>query len=158
MHRLASITLVILIALGGGALAAETAEEVERERAQLRQSFRSLVVDSVPLDPDRAVQFMAVYDQFATDYSATNDRLFEAIIRYAEDYPNLSGDLARELFETGIDVERDLLDLRLGYFDRLAEVGGDQAALSVFLLLRRFTAELEAAMFSYIPLPTEPSK
>ncbi len=158
MHRLASITLVILIALGGGGLSSQTVDEIEHGRAQLRVGFRSLVVESIPLDLDQADQFMAVYDQFATDFTATNDRLFEAIVRYAENYPDLSADLARELFETGISVERDLLDLRQSYFDRFANAGGAQAALSFFQLLRRFKGEVEAAMFSYIPLPTEPSE
>ncbi len=158
MYRLASITLVIVFALGGGALAVQTAEEIEQGRAQLRQSFRSLVVESVPLDPDKADQFMAVYDQFETDYSALNDRLFEVIIRYGENYPDVSLDLARELFETAISVERDLLDLQQNYIDRFANAGGARAALSLFQLLRGFTGEVEAAMFSYIPLPSEPSE
>ncbi len=158
MYRLASITLVILMALGGRDLAAQTVEKIEQGRAQLRQSFRSLVLESVPLDPDKADQFMAVYDQFAIDFAATNDRLFEAIVRYAENYPDLSADLARELFDTAISVERDLLDLQQGYFERFSSAGGAQAALSFFQLLRRLKGAVEAAMFSYIPLATEPSE
>ncbi len=154
-RRLALITLVILMVLGGRDLAAQTMEEIEHGRTQLRQSFRLLVLESVPLDPNKADQFMVVYDQFSTEFTATNDRLFEAIVRYAENYPDLSADLAKELFETGISVERDLLDLRQSYFDRFANAGSAQAALSFFQLLRRFKGEVEAAMFSHIPLPGE---
>ncbi len=158
MRRLALFTLVILMALGGRDLAAQTVEEIEQGRAQLRQSFRSIVLESIPLDPGEADQFMAVYDQFATDYAATNDRLFYAIVRYAENYPDVSADLARELFETGIGVERDLLDLRQSYFDRFANAGGAQAALSFFQLLTVLKGQVEAVMFSHIPLPSEPSE
>ena len=133
------------MALGGRDLAAQTIEEIEQGRVQLRQSFRSLVLESVPLDPGKAEQFMAVYDQFATDFSAINDRLFEAIVRYAENYPDVSADLARELFHTGISVERDLLDLQQSYFDRFSSAGGARAAQSFFQLLRRFRGEVEAA-------------
>ena len=155
MYRLAAIILATLMAVGGTNLAAQSVDEIEQGRAQLRAGFRALVLESVPLDPDKADQFIAVYDQFAADFSATNDRLFEAIVRYAENYPDLSADLARELFETGISVERDLLDLRQSYFDRFADAGSAQAALSFFQLLRRFKGEVDAAMFSYIPLPSE---
>lgn len=155
MHRLASVILMLLMVLGGRDLAAQTIEEIEQGRAQLRESFRSLVLESVPLDPDKADQFMAVYDQFAADFSATNDRLFEAIIRYGENYPDVSVDLARELFDTGISVQREQLDLQQSYVDRFSSAGGAQAALSFFQLLRRFKGELDAAMFSHIPLPSE---
>ncbi len=155
MLRLAITALVILIA-SGGASTAQTVEEIEEGRAQLRANFRSLVVETIPLDPNRADAFMAVYDQFAAEYSATSDRLFEVIIRYADNYPDVSANLARDLFDASIGVEQDLLNIQQSYFGQFAEADSAQAALTLFQLLRQFKGELDAAMFSYIPLAAKP--
>jgi hypothetical protein len=139
-----------LVASAGLAQAAKSDLELSRDVLQAERKL--LVSRSLELTDAEAAAFWPVFDKYAADQRALNDRLMKVIESFAADYATLTDERAEELLEESLSIREDRNQLRRSYLKRFSKAVSGKKLARFYQIDNKIDALLDARIAEVIPL------
>ncbi len=114
-----------------------------------RQAF---LADNMQLTESEDTAFWPLYRQYRAEQEKVGDGLVKLVLEYADLYPNVPEDRARQLFKDYTGLEKKLADDRAAYFRKFARILPAAKALRFAQLENRLDLALRLQLASAIPL------
>jgi hypothetical protein len=89
---------------------------IEMLRADLRAERTAMVEEEMQFTPQEAAVFWPVYQKYENEIRKINDQRIELIHTYAENYTNLTDDIAEQLTKKSLELDIKDAYLRKQYF------------------------------------------
>jgi len=149
--RLAAVAVVAAL-LAGSAGFAQANSDLELTRDVLQAERKLLVSQAMALTDTEATAFWPVFDQYAVEQRALNDRLVKTIESFAAEYDTLTDDRAEELLEESLSIREDRNQLRRSYLKRFSKAVSGKKLARFFQIDSKIDALLDAKIAQVIPL------
>jgi hypothetical protein len=130
----------------------EVLAEIAMTRTGIQARRQALVTAAMDLTAEESAGFWPLYRDYRTDMARVDDRLVDLILVYAANYDALSDDMAANLLDNYIDVERARLDVKSRYVPRFQRVLPSRKVARFFQLDNKFEKTIEAELAAAIPL------
>ena len=101
---------------------AELNNAIEMVRSVSRLERKVVITDQLAMTNDESTAFWPVYNAYAAEIKAIDDRLAQLILDFAEHYENLPDELARTLVDDYLEIESDRLNVRQKYVRKFDDV------------------------------------
>ena len=89
---------------------------IEMLRADLRAERTAMVEEEMQFTPQEAAVFWPVYQKYENEIRKLNDQRIELIHTYAENYTNITDDIAEQLAKKSLELDIKEAYLRKQYF------------------------------------------
>ena len=89
---------------------------IEMLRADLRAERTAIVEEEMQFTPQEAAVFWPVYRKYENEIRKINDQRIELIHTYAENYTNITDDIAEQLAKKSLELDIKEAYLRKQYF------------------------------------------
>lgn len=97
-------------------------------RKDLRTEKQSVVDQAMGLEAAQKAQFWSIYDKYQKELSALWDLRVANIQKYADNYENMTDDVASQLGSGMLDMEQKMTALRRKYFNEYKAAMGPKIA------------------------------
>jgi hypothetical protein len=149
--RLVAAVLASALLLASAGLA-QAKDDFELSRDVLQAERKLLVSRALELSDAEAAAFWPVYDQYAAEQRALNDRLVKVIESFAADYDTLTDERAEELLEDSLSIREDRNQLRRSYLKRFSKTLAGKKLARFYQIDSKIDALLDAKIAQAIPL------
>jgi hypothetical protein len=151
---LLAISMLAVSATGVPAGEAATAD-VEILRDSIRANKKALVAANLKLTDDEAKQFWPLYDRYAEELKALNDRRLKIIEDYIASFDGLSDEKAMKLADDYLGVEEDHVKLRRTYLPQFAKTMPGKKVARFFQIENKMDAVMRYELAAEIPVLDE---
>ena len=156
---LASRTLVLVAVLAAIVLPPSllpAADNVTDAIAVVRSTYTSdrqaFLTETMQLTESESTAFWPLYRQYRAEQEKLGDGLVKLVLEYADAYPNLSEERARQLLKDYTGLEKKLAGQRAWYLKKFAKILPAAKALRFAQLENRMDLALRLQLASAIPL------
>lgn len=158
------LLLVLLAAAAPPLRAAESAGSVESNEASLdlllttlRSNRKVFIAANLLLTEEEAQGFWPVYDRYALDLAAIQDRGVRLIEEYTENFDSMNDARGEKLVREYLQIERDHVDLRQAYLEPFSKVLPGVKLMRFYQIENKIRALLNYDLAATIPVvPEEP--
>ena len=150
-----SVTLVILLLMGGSALGqAQDPEALAEARAALAYERQKAVQEELLLSESEAKLFWPVYTEYRREMTVIRDRQTELITGYLKAYDSaeLSDSYADKLLKDYMSIESDVLKVRQRFLNRFKKVLPSLKVARFYQIENKIDAEIDVNLANMIPL------
>jgi hypothetical protein len=130
-------------------------DPLEVARESLKADRQEVVAAAIPLTDAEAKDFWPIYHQYRGAMDMVGDGLVKLVRDYAEAYPDVSEDSARELTRDYLALEKKYLDTRIKYFKKVSEVLPATKTLRFIQVENRLDLALRLQLAAGVPLAPE---
>lgn len=88
----------------------------------IQTNKKALIAANLVLEPDEAVLFWPVYDQYQAELDGVALRFVTLVRDYTQHYKTMDGDLSRKLVDESLAIEHDRAAVRKKYVEPFMEV------------------------------------
>jgi hypothetical protein len=147
---LAVMVLAMLAMVAVPALAQNDDMEILREK--VRADKKLLVAQSMQLTEEEGKVFWPIYDAYQEEKSALADRRIKVIEDYAANFQSLSDDVAKDLVDRSIGIQKDAVKLMESYLPKFSKAVGDKKAARFYQIENKIDAIVNFELAANIPL------
>ena len=126
--------------------------DIQVLRSNIRAQKTKLVSDNMNLTDAEAKAFWPVYRDYETELGKLNDKKVSLINEYAHTYDHMTDAEAKSLTERNLTLEKQKLDLKEVYFNRLAKAVSPKTAARFLQVDNRIDLLLTVQLASAIPM------
>ena len=94
---------------------------IELLRTDVRKSKSQIMGQVMQFNPNQAATFWPIYQQFDATLTKIGDRTKELIRKYADNYGQMSGDVADQLATELLELEQQRNDLKKQYYHKIKQ-------------------------------------
>ena len=127
-------------------------QQIEMVRSLNEARRQATVAANVQMSPETSEAFWPLYRSYRGEVSEINDALKGVILRYAEQYSDLTGDEAYELSEEFLDLQVQRDRLKQKYLKRFTKPLPALDAARVMQIENKLDALAQLALAADIPL------
>jgi hypothetical protein len=127
-------------------------QDIDLLRKDIRSQKKQMIAANMNLTDKEAVQFWPIYDQYTAELVKINDKKYDAIKQYAQNYDTLTDDQALNLSSQVLEVDASVAQLRQKYVPLFAKVISGKKTALFFQLDRRLVMLIDLQLASAIPL------
>lgn len=142
-----------------GAQSADESKGVDQDVAMLRRDVRAqkkqIVAANVKLTETEATKFWPVYDRYTSDLTRINDRRYELIKEYANEFGTMTNEQASSLLQRYMATDEQVVQLRQKYVPLFNHAVPGVTTATFFQIDRRIQNIIELQLASQIPLVQE---
>lgn len=109
----------LLLLLPGTASAQQ--EYVELLRQDLVTQKTALLTDAMALDAAQSEKFWPIVREYDVERAKVADRRIALIRKYAQNYESMTSDMAKEIAEESLKIDRDMMKLKEEYFGKVSK-------------------------------------
>ncbi len=131
---------------------AQMVEEIELTRAVIQAERQAIVTRAMDLTPEQAQAFWPLYREYRLEMTTLGDRLLNVITTYAENYRNLSDELARSLLTEYLSIEKARLGVKSKYLPRFQKVLPPKKVARYYQVENKLDIIIQAELAQEIPL------
>jgi hypothetical protein len=124
-------------------------------RKDLRSKRKQLIAANLKLTEAEAAKFWPIYDQYVAELIAINDKKFEVIQNYADNWGKLSDEQSLSFIRQWMDLDIAAAQLRQKYVPIVSKVLDGRKTATFMQLDRRIAMMIELQVASQIPLVQE---
>lgn len=146
----AIIGLVVLLASSLSAQSTETI--IELLRSDLQSNKKAVVAESMELTSEQSDKFWPIYNEFQFEVTKLGDKKIAIIKEYAENYDQLTNEVAENLIDQSFDLEEDRLSLNKKYYKKVSKALDAKHAGKFIQLLNRMNMLIDIQLSAEIPL------
>ncbi len=99
-----------------------TTDAIELTRVLIQAERQAIVAQTMQLTETEGDAFWSIYRQYRGELAQVGDRWLKLIKSYAENYENLSDELAEHILKEHFNIERAGLEIKAKYIPRFKEV------------------------------------
>jgi Zn-dependent M32 family carboxypeptidase len=163
-RKIAVATLMSLTLLSGRFLFAQDSaqqspsaqksmdQDIDLLRKDVRSQKKQMIAANMHLTDQEAEKFWPVYDQYTNDLVTINNKKYEALKQYAQNYDTLSDDQAKELTQQVLEVDASVAQLRQKYIPIFNKVVSGKKTALFFQLDRRLVMLIDIQLSAAVPL------
>ncbi len=160
MNRTSIVRIPALVAVLAAAVLhpgpLPAAENITDEIAAVRSTYttdrQAFLAENMQLTESEDTTFWPLYRQYRAEQEKVGDGLVKLVLEYADLYPNVPEDRARQLFKDYTSLEKKLASDRAGYFKKFGRILPPAKALRFAQLENRLDLMLRLQLASAIPL------
>ena len=127
-------------------------KDVDLFRKDVRSQKKQIVAANMNLTDQEAQKFWPVYDQYTNELVQINNKKYEAIKEYAQNYATLTDEQAAKLTRDALEVDQSVAQLRQKYLPIFNKVVSGKKTAQFFQLDRRLVMVIDLQIASGIPL------
>ena len=152
MKKLFSIA-IILIASITMSFAQVQQEEVDYYQSIFGMEKKIVVANFLELEETDA--FWATYDEYEKERKKLGQKRLELIVKYAENYDDLTDDKTDELVKESISLRKATEALVVKYYKKVKKVSGSKIAAQFYQIENYFVTAIQAELYTDVPLVGE---
>lgn len=152
--RLAGLLAVMILAMlaMGAVQAMAQSDNMEILREKVRADKKLLVAENMQLTDEEGKAFWPVYDAYQEEKSQLADRRIKVIEDYAANFQSLSDDVAKDLVDRSIGIQKDAVKLMDSYLAKFRKAVGDKKAARYYQIENKIDAVVNFELAAKIPL------
>lgn len=156
------LTAVIAAALFAGLYVPSTSAQQERDvmevmRSQIATQRQALVAENLQLSQEESDKFWPVYRDFQYDRAPLIDRRLSNIKSFRDNYESMTDEQAREIIDSVVQYEEDMLKLQKKYIREFRKVLPERKVMRYMQIERKLDAVIDFDIARVIPLPEDPA-
>lgn len=126
--------------------------DIQVLRSNIRADKTKIMADNMKLTDAEAKTFWPVYQDYDANLAKLNDKKLALIREYANTYDRMTNVEAQSLTQRNLALEKQKLDLRELYFNKLSKVVSPKTAARFLQVDNRIDLLLNVQLASAIPL------
>jgi hypothetical protein len=130
-------------------------QDIDLLRKDLRSKRKQLIAANLKLTDTEAAKFWPVYDQYIVELITINDRKFDLIQEYADNWGKLTNEQSLLFTRNWLDMDIAIAQLRQKYVPMVAKVLEGRKTATFFQLDRRIAMMMDLKVSSQMPLMQE---
>ena len=156
------LTAVVAAALFAGLYVPSTSAQQERDvmevmRSQIATQRQALVAENLQLSQEESDKFWPVYRDFQYDRAPLIDRRLSNIKSFRDNYETMTDEQAREIIDSVVQYEEDMLKLQKKYIREFRKVLPERKVMRYLQIERKLDAVIDFDIARVIPLPEDPA-
>ena len=145
------LSLAFMI-LAGVAMSQTSHDYVEVERAALKTEKKAIVAETMQLTDEESKAFWPLYNEYSEKKYVINTKVYDLILKFANDYETLSDEAAIELWKENMKVKNEKARLESTYFKKFQKILSGKKVLRYFQTESKLAAIVNYQLASEIPL------
>ncbi|HID40482.1 MAG TPA: hypothetical protein EYP36_13375 [Calditrichaeota bacterium] len=117
-----------------------------------------LINDAITFTSEEEKKFWPLYNKYDAEMAKLFDTELNIIKEYAEAYDNMSGELAENLLNRSLDIDKRRVEIKEKYFKKFKEVLPTVKAVKFFQVDRRIQMLIELQIMANVPVLGETKK
>jgi hypothetical protein len=101
---------------------AQVMEEIQLTRTAIQAERQAIVTMAMDLTPEEMQAFWPLYRQYRLEAMKVGDRVLELITTYADNYENLTDEVADKLLTEFVNIEKERARLKAKYLPKFKKV------------------------------------
>src|SRR5215467_9602569 len=97
-------------------------QQIELMRKDLRAKRKEVIAANMHLTSAEVEKFWPVYDEYTVETVKINDKKYELIKRYADNYGHMTDQQAEEYVRGMVEVDESASELRMKYWPKFRQV------------------------------------
>lgn len=153
--RVISLFAVMAVVLLGVSIAPAVAQSdtnMEILREKMRADKKLLVAQYMQLTEEEGKVFWPVFDAYQEEKNKLGDRRIEVIETYAANFEDLSEDVAKDLVDRSLAIQKDAVKLMESYLPKISKAVGDKKAARFYQIENKIDAVVAFELAKKIPL------
>jgi hypothetical protein len=134
----------------------QDAKELIIDAAEVQR--KAVIVANVSFTEAESGTFWPIYNQYRSDIKVVNEKMIAMIGKYAENYENLSDQVANELMAESMKIEAERMALKQGYIIKLQEVLPVTKVAILFQIENKIEAVVKYELAATIPMVIPPEE
>jgi hypothetical protein len=130
----------------------QTTSYIEILKSDINTQRRALITASMDFSEEEAQKFWPVYKEYEREYDSVMDKKMGLLKDYAENYNNMSEEVARQLAKTSFEIQKEQLTLSENYFNKFTKELEIRRAVKLQMILNRIELMLNLQKASTIPV------
>ncbi len=127
-------------------------QDVDLLRKDIRSKKKQLIAANLKLTEAEATKFWPIYDQYTQELISINDKKYDLIKQYSQNWGSITDDQAMIWVRNWLDLDTAVTQLRSKYVPMVRGVLPGKKAASFFQLDRRISMMIDLQISSQIPL------
>jgi len=143
-----------LLLLSTRAFAAEdvTLDWIKSLRSDLKADRTVLIAQGLPLTREESDKFWPLYRSYRAEVDKINDETVKLVLEYADLYPDVPDEKAREMVDRYLKIEANLLKVRGKYLKKMQKVLPATKVFHFAQLDNRLDLGVRVGLASSIPM------
>jgi len=125
---------------------------LELLRTDLKKEKVAIITEAMEFSPAEAEKFWPIYREYDLKLSTLGDRRIAAIKEYAAVYETITNERAEELAKKFLAMDRDYLDLREEYFNKVRKAISPTVAARFMQVENQMNSLVQLQVMSELPL------
>ena len=131
---------------------AQSDDNMEILREKVRADMKLTVAQNMPLTDEEGKAFWPVYDAYQEEKGKLNQQRLKVIEDYAAHFQNLSDEVARDLVDRSIGIQKDAVKLMESYLPKFRKAVGDKKTARFYQIESKIDAVINFGLAANIPL------
>lgn len=144
--------LLITMILGVTVYAQGFNDYLEVSRQVLKTEKKALIAEVMQLTDEESTVFWPIYNEYEAKKYEVNTVYFRLVQDFADNFENMKGEKATEIYKQVLDIEMQLIKLEKSYAKKFAKVITPQKTFRYLQAENKIKAMIDAEMALQIPL------
>ena len=147
-----AIVGLVCLAAAGPASAQAQRDAIEASRANLKADRKVAIAEAMNLTDPESAAFWPLYREYRADVDKLTDRIVELVLEYADLYPNLPEERAKEMLSQYTKFEVNLASMKRKHLKKLGKVLPASKVFRFAQLDNRLDLGTRMALAAWIPI------
>lgn len=125
---------------------------VELVKRDINAERRTIIAEAIDLPADKEAEFWALYNEMEKEMGILMDRRVKNINKFADNYENITDDIANDLATTYLSIKAERLKIYKTYYKKTAKVIGKKEASRFLQLLDQIQLIIDMQVAAEVPL------
>ena len=131
---------------------AQSDDNMEILRQKVRADMKLTVAQNMELTDEESRAFWPVYDAYQEEKGKLNNQRLKVIEDYAAHFQELSDEVARDLVDRSIGIQKEAVKLLESYLPKFRKAVGDKKAARFYQIENKIDALVNFGLATKIPL------
>ena len=147
--------LIFALVLGIAVNAQDFNDYLEVSREVLKTEKKALIADLMQFSSEESQAFWPVYNEYEDAKYKVNTRYFSMIEKFADNYENMSDEVASEIINESLNIKNELIKLEKSYAKKFLKILTPQRTIKYMQAENKIKAMIDAEMALQIPFLDE---
>ena len=147
--------LIFALVLGITVNAQDFNDYLEVSREVLKTEKKALIADLMQFSSEESQAFWPVYNEYEDAKYKVNTRYFSMIEKFADNYENMSDEVASEIINESLNIKNELIKLEKSYAKKFLKILTPQRTIKYMQAENKIKAMIDAEMALQIPFLDE---
>jgi hypothetical protein len=127
-------------------------QDLDLLRKDIRSKKKQLIAANLKLTDTEATKFWPIYDQYTAELIKINDKKFELVQNYADNWGKMTNEQSLSFIRQWLDMDILITQLRQKYVPIVSQVLDGKKSATFFQLDRRMSMMIDLQVSSQMPL------
>lgn len=132
--------------------------QLDATRGIIDKERRILLASELNLTSEERDKFWPLFNEYAEDLREVTDIRIDVIVLYAENYRQMTNDIAKSLVNDRFRYERELLKMRERYLKKMRRILPETKVARFFQVESKLAAALNYNLASRVPVIQDPPR